>query len=99
MTANSGDFERAVQLHQGGRLLEAENLYRDILRTEPGRAEVWWNLGLACFTSGNLAEAAASLRRAVQADPQHAGAYGDLGAVLAQKAWFFRPEPENSGPR
>ena len=65
MTVNAGEFERAVQLHQGGRLLEAENLYRQILRTEPQRAEVWWNLGLACFTSGNLTEAAASLRRAI----------------------------------
>jgi tetratricopeptide (TPR) repeat protein len=85
MTANSGDFERAIQFHQGGRLAEAENLYRHILQTEPQRADVWWNLGLACFTSGNLAEAAASLRRAVKADPHHAGAYGDLGAVLAQQ--------------
>ncbi len=92
MTAKAGDFERAIQLHQGGRLLEAENLYRQILRTEPQRADVWWNLGLACFTSGNLTEAAASLRRAVQADPQHAGAYGDLGAVLAQQGSL--PEAE-----
>jgi tetratricopeptide (TPR) repeat protein len=85
MTANAGDFERAIQLHQGGRVLEAEDLYRHILRTEPQRADVWWNLGLACFTSGDLTEAVTSLRCAVQADPQHAGAYGDLGAVLAQQ--------------
>jgi tetratricopeptide (TPR) repeat protein len=85
MTTAAGAFEKAIELHQSGRLLEAENLYRDILKAEPQRADVWWNLGLACFASGNVPEAAANLRRAVQVDPQHAGAYCDLGAVLAQQ--------------
>lgn len=48
--------QQAITHHQRGRLKEAEQLYRVILKTQPGQVEAGRNLLAAMFASGRYAE-------------------------------------------
>ena len=39
-------FQQGSAAHHGGKLKEAESLYRDILKTDPTHAEASHNLGI-----------------------------------------------------
>jgi tetratricopeptide (TPR) repeat protein len=65
VTALDQAFERALRLHESGRLAEAETLYRQILRTAPDHAETLHLLGALAHQRGRDAEAAELVARAV----------------------------------
>jgi protein O-GlcNAc transferase len=81
-------FEQATQLHQSGRLAEAESVYRELLATEPGRADVLQRLGILAHQSGRGAEAIELLRHAIELSPNAADGQVNLGAVLAAQKRF-----------
>ncbi len=62
-------LQRAVSLHQAGRLDEAERLYRDLLRTHPGLAAASHNLGALALQRGQALAALPHLAQALQAMP------------------------------
>ncbi len=74
---------RAKQLHRQGRVREAESLYRQALASAACDAEVHYLHGVACQALGENQAAVASLRTAVAAEPDHAGARHYLGVALA----------------
>jgi len=73
---------RAVQLHQAGRLGEAEALYRRVLARKPGHVGVRANLGAALRGQGKLDAAIACYRNALFIDPANAGVHYNLGNAL-----------------
>ena len=63
-------FEIAVACHQGGRLQEAEHLYRAILRVMPQHAESNHNLGLLAAQAQQPAAGLSYFNAALEASPE-----------------------------
>jgi predicted O-linked N-acetylglucosamine transferase (SPINDLY family) len=78
----------AIQKHQAGQWIEAENLYRQILAAEPGAAQVWNNLGAALQQRGVANESLECFQRAVSLQPDFAEAHYNLGIMLDAKELF-----------
>ena len=73
-----------VTHHGEGRLAEAERLYREVLRRDPGHGEALHLLGLLAGQAGQLEAAVELLRRAAQRRPNNANLYNNLGEMLRQ---------------
>lgn len=74
--------QRALQLHQQGRVDEAERIYREILREEPGNAIATHYLGMAAWHRGDLIEAERLMRASLAADAGIADFHNNLGLLL-----------------
>jgi predicted TPR repeat methyltransferase len=72
----------AVGLQREGRLAEAEEIYREILRATPEQPDALHFLGVLCHQLGRNAEAITLLRQAVARAPDYADAYNNLGNIL-----------------
>ncbi len=72
----------AIRHHQAGNLLEAEKLYRQILRTEPGHLDVLHLLGVIDHQLGRHEMAIQHIRSALRERPNFADAHCNLGAAL-----------------
>jgi superkiller protein 3 len=77
-------FVQARQYQQGGGSAQAEQLYRQILQTDPSHTDAWCGLGEICEAQGRFAEAEVSYQRAIQLSPGLGKAHNGLGIVLAQ---------------
>lgn len=75
-------FTSALQDHQAGRLAEAEQAYRQILRQQPEHSDSLHLLGVIAFQTGNLEPALALIQRAVALRPDGAIYRSNLGQVL-----------------
>jgi CRISPR-associated protein Csy1 len=75
-------FRAAATRHRAGALGEAEALYREILRVDPGHAEALHRLGLIAHTRGNHDDAAALIGQAIAIEPQRPEYHYTLGIVL-----------------
>ncbi|MDZ5647202.1 tetratricopeptide repeat protein [Nitrospirillum sp. BR 11828] len=91
--ANAGapfvnDMRVAADLHRQGRLKEAENAYRAIIRIYASVPEIrvaWSNLGAVLQGLGKLEEAVTALKKARSLNPNHPPPHQNLGmALLAQ---------------
>ena len=102
-----GDKLAAAQrLHTIGKLREAQEAYREILRLDPTCADAWFGLGLIARDAGAPAHAVQLLAKAVAHAPQnidarmhYAGALqdgGDLGAAIAQWRALCGAQPRNA---
>src|SRR5580700_10023180 len=72
-------LNRALELHQGGRLAEAEKLYRSVLQADPSQPKAWQFLGVLCGQQGRHDLACEYLGRAVALDPGDAVCHCNLG--------------------
>ncbi len=81
-------FNQAQQLHQQGRLTEAEPLYRELLNANPNAAGPMHFLGLLCMQRGDLVQAEALMAAALQQvrDPLFLSNYGMLHAHAGRHA-------------
>jgi predicted O-linked N-acetylglucosamine transferase (SPINDLY family) len=79
---------QAMKQHQAGDVRGAVLLYREIVRSDPAQAQVWYLLGAACQVLGQLDEAETSLQEAVRLQPNHADAHNHLGVTRAQRGRF-----------
>ena len=75
-------FQQALQLHEQGRLNEAENIYRQILETAPDNADVLNLLGLIAQAKGMHSQATELFYHAVKQAPKHAPFWFNLGLSL-----------------
>jgi predicted O-linked N-acetylglucosamine transferase (SPINDLY family) len=78
----------ALRHRQAGELSAAEQIYRQILTTEPKQpefAEAYANLGDILFQRGKLADAIDCLHRAAVLKPDWAEIHNNLGAMLQQQ--------------
>ncbi|MBI1887165.1 MAG: tetratricopeptide repeat protein [Nitrosomonadales bacterium] len=76
------DFQRARELHQAGRLSEAEAIYRQILDVEPAHMESLDFLGVLACQTGRNGLAAELINRAIGINPSSPVYHSHLGNVL-----------------
>ena len=74
----------ALQIHQEGRLDEAESLYRHILTKHPNHPETLHLLGFLIHQRGQHEEAAIWIEKAIAADPNQPLYYSNYGIVLCE---------------
>jgi tetratricopeptide (TPR) repeat protein len=75
-------MERGAQAHQAGHLLQAEMIYREVLKHQPRQADALHLLGVIAYHAGRAEEAEDYIRRALEIAPQTALFYDSLGRVL-----------------
>ncbi len=73
---------QAIALLRAERLEEAEQALIDVLRRWPGQSDALHYQGVLRHTQGHTDEGVALIRRALQAAPDDAGAWSNLGNVL-----------------
>jgi predicted O-linked N-acetylglucosamine transferase (SPINDLY family) len=73
---------QAQALHHGGRIAQAEPLYREVLRRAPRHFDALHGLGMLAFQAGHPQAAADLIAQALAVGPQDAGAHGNLGYML-----------------
>lgn len=78
----AGAIDAALQLHRAGRLSEAEDAYRDLLRAHPDSPDVLHLLGALQHQRGEFTAAADTFRRALALKPDHAEAQRGLSEAL-----------------
>jgi predicted O-linked N-acetylglucosamine transferase (SPINDLY family) len=71
----------AIRCHQSGDLARAEQVCRQVLALEPGRADTLHLLGLTEHQSGRNVEAATNIENALKAGPDQAVYHSNLGLV------------------
>ncbi len=79
---NEVRFKRAVELHQQGRLQEAQVIYEKILKTNPNHFDVLHLLGLVAARLDNYQRAADLIAKAISINPNNATFYYNRGLVL-----------------
>jgi len=73
-------FQTGLQHHQAGRLSQAEQLYRQILQTNPGHAMALHSLGTIAHQKGNFAAAATLIAKAIAISPDVPQFYNTIAA-------------------
>ncbi|MBO0863251.1 MAG: tetratricopeptide repeat protein, partial [Chloracidobacterium sp.] len=77
----STQFSHAIELQQQGKLSEAAEEYRAILKTNPSYAEAHANLGVVMARLGNFDEAVASYEAALRLNPKLTQVLLNLGIL------------------
>lgn len=77
----------AVQLHNAGRLYDARNIYRRILKVEPDNADALHLLGTLEFQMKEYRAAVELISRAIEIDPCSALFYFSLANTFADMGW------------
>lgn len=90
MSTTSEALTCAIEHHRGGRLPEAEQIYRQILQTNPNQVDALHLLGLIAHQVGNHEAAVEYISRAIRGNGNAADAHSNLG--LAYFAWGKVPE-------
>lgn len=72
----------AAKHHQAGRLGEAEKLYRQVVKAEPGNADALHGLGIIANQSGHPETAAKLIKQAIGFNPEKAEYHVTLGHAL-----------------
>ena len=83
-------LKMAWEHHQAGRLLEAENLYRQILAAQPESANVLCLLGIAVRQQGKVAEAIDFYEQAIVQNPDFVEAHLNKAQVLLDVGEYQR---------
>ncbi|MDR3530489.1 MAG: tetratricopeptide repeat-containing glycosyltransferase family protein [Rhodopila sp.] len=89
MVANRAEADEAklrlgIDLHQQGRLGDAEKLYRDILQRNPKRSDALYLLGIIALATRKYQRAADLIGRSIQQNPHFPPAYCNRALALAQ---------------
>ena len=85
MALSKAQRERVAQgwqLHQQGKLLDAEKIYEVVRRQAPSDAELLNLLGAVAIATGRPAQARDFFAASVRADPREARAHNNLGNAL-----------------
>ncbi|MBL0142263.1 MAG: tetratricopeptide repeat protein [Betaproteobacteria bacterium] len=74
----------AAAVHQAGRLAEAADIYRQVLKAIPGQSDALHLLGLVSLQQGDAETAARLIGESVKQAADNANAHNNLGAALLQ---------------
>jgi tetratricopeptide (TPR) repeat protein len=75
---------RGLELHQAGKLREAERLYRKVLTLHPEHFDALHMLGVVALQDGRAGYAIDLIERALRQNSDSAAAHGNLAAALTQ---------------
>ncbi|MFM9979276.1 MAG: tetratricopeptide repeat protein, partial [Burkholderiales bacterium] len=75
-------FQQAIAHHVGGRLGEAEPLYREILAFQPANFDALHLLGVVCHQTGRHEAAIGYIRQAIAVNPRQPALHSNLGLAL-----------------
>ena len=75
-------FGQAVALHQAGRLMEAEPLYRKVLEAQPRHFDALHLIGVIHYQRGEYDEAVRRIGQALTINPNVAAAHNNRGGAL-----------------
>ena len=78
-------LDAAIQFHQSGRLVQAEQAYRRVLEAAPGSAQATYLLGIVTRQLDRPDEATALLQQAVSLKPDHAAALSELAKLYHEQ--------------
>ncbi len=87
-TAAKQAIGRALELHQSGRLVEAEAAYRRVLDDHPGDAEALHLLGVAVLQQGRAGEAAELIGKAAKRRNKDPRIHNNLGEAYRAQGRF-----------
>lgn len=76
------NYDKAIRLHQQGKLVKAIQLYRKVLKTFPKLDAVHTNLGMALYQYGQHDQALQALDKAIKINPTNMDAYRNRAATL-----------------
>ena len=88
MSTSSSSLRTALQRHQSGDLATAEQLYREVLLTDPRNADAHHLLGLIALAQGRHQDAIEHIREAIACDSRPADFHRQ----------YERPEMAEAGP-
>jgi tetratricopeptide (TPR) repeat protein len=77
-------LERAVAFHQRGELVQAEQLYAQVLQEQPDQFDALHMLGVIRFAQCRYDEALTLIAAALKANPESARAHANYGRVLSE---------------
>jgi protein O-GlcNAc transferase len=77
-----GDLQKAVALHQRGQLIEAEQIYRNILKVAPSSFDATHLLGVVLLQRRQLVEGEQLIARALKINPNDPSALNNRGNAL-----------------
>jgi protein O-GlcNAc transferase len=75
-------FQKALSLHQEGKLFEAKTIYSEIIQLNPKHANSLHFLGLISYQTGDLQHAINLINQAISINPNSATFYSNLGVAL-----------------
>jgi predicted TPR repeat methyltransferase len=75
-------FRMAMELHQNGHLVEAEEIYRQLLQVYPDHPDLQHYLGVLCHQLGRSEEALALMQQALATAPEQPDFHANLAPVL-----------------
>jgi tetratricopeptide (TPR) repeat protein len=78
-------FEQAQSAEEAGDIVEAERLYRVLMKCDPSDASAPFNLGNLLRAAARNVEAEAAFRTATRTDPTFADAWYNLGDLLDEQ--------------
>lgn len=81
-------FQQAFQLHQQGRLANAQTIYEGILKIQPNHSESLHLLGVIALDTGNPKRAVDLIGQAIHIDPSQAVSYSNRGNALLKLMQF-----------
>lgn len=94
---NAELFQRATDLAEDGRLVEAEALLLEVTSDQPELAGPWFNLGRIYLAQKRDDEALGALQKAVHANPANCAARTELGVLLRRRGDFASAESQYLG--
>jgi predicted TPR repeat methyltransferase len=83
MTTVAALMSSAWQHHQAGNLSAAENLYRQVLQSEPNHADAIYLLALVCHVQGRTADSSTLYEQYLRLKPEVAEIHNALGVSYA----------------
>ena len=88
MSVDPKSIQQALDLHNTGRLAEAEAAYRAILSRSPNEADVLHLLGVACSQQGHKDEAVRYITRSISLKPGAAEFHSNLAMVYLEQGLY-----------
>ena len=78
------NLKQAITAHKDGKLTEAEQLYLEIIKTEPKNPYVNCNLAIILQNQGKFDEAERCCKKAIENKPDYFEAYNTIGIIFAK---------------
>ena len=84
-------LDLGLQHHTAGRLSEAENIYQQILETDPNYPDALHLLGVIFQQKGENDRAVDLITKAIEIKPEYGEAHNNLGNVLQNWGSLMKP--------